>query len=79
MECENWKMDREILAREMAQMMHWEPDKWVFLEPFIEKVGRAAIEAIQDPSDAIKMAMFDHGQISLDAWRFTIDAILGKR
>lgn len=41
--------------------------------------ARAAFESIREPTDAIKMAMFDQGQISLDAWRATIDAILKEK
>lgn len=43
-----WRLDREQFAREMAQMMNWEPSKWVLLEPFVERVQRAAIEAMRN-------------------------------
>lgn len=57
------------------QEVHWDNLDAEFKANLI-KAQSAALAAAREPTEAMKMAMFEQGQISLDGYRCAIDAAL---
>jgi hypothetical protein len=52
-------------------------DEWSRTNPDVcRSMARAAIEAMREPTDAMRHAAFDEGSISLNGYRAMIDAAL---